>query len=288
MSVVKNNPAFTDEPAAPAAVEPELVEEESAETEEESEAEETTTEETPVADPITPVVEEPVVPAKVKIGEKEYTQDELNELVTKGSKIKDWETKMPGFDVDKFMPDYTQKSQRLAAIDKRPAQKEVKLDPKELETMGIDDAQIKAFEKVAKHLGFVKNTDLVQDSIEAQKEAFIAQHPEYAPGTPVNDAKWGKLIEEFQLYNWQSNPGKVGSLLERAHSEVSKAWVEQERGGKVQEVVTTQKAKAAAAAMGGGGGKGAPAKAPAASNTDMAEKFRAMGWSEADIKEILP
>ena len=93
-------------------------------------------------------------------------------------------------------------------------------------------------------------------------------------------------MAEFSLYNWQAHPDKVSDLLEKSHREVSKAWVEADRGNKTQANITTQKAKAAMASL--GGGKGAPAAQPKTTdNSALAERYRAAGWSNEDINEIL-
>lgn len=222
-------------------------------------------------------------PAKIKIGEKEFDSTELETLVQKGTKIAEWEKKMPGFDVDKLMPDYTRKSQELARIKKSvPPPKEEEIN---LEELGVDNEQVKVFEKIAQKLGFVKQGDMVKNSVETQKELFIESHPEYKPGSADSDTKWNTLMSEFSLYNWQIHPEKVTDLLERAHQEVSKGWKEVARGEKTQENIATQKAKASVASLGGGKGKSIQPKS--SSNSELAEKYRAMGWTEEDIKEIL-
>jgi hypothetical protein len=57
-------------------------------------------------------------PEKIKLGEEEYTQDELNELVSLGKIGKEAEEK---FDtkIDKVWPDYTKKSQRLKELEEQ-------------------------------------------------------------------------------------------------------------------------------------------------------------------------
>ena len=221
--------------------------------------------------------------SKIKIGEQEFEPEELQALITKGAKVAQWEKKMPGFDVDKLMPDYTQKSQRLAKYEKGLAPK--KTEQPNLEELGIDEQQVKTFEKVAKSLGFIKQSDIVENSVESQKEYFIETHPEYKPGVVGGDEKWTSLLTEFNLYNWQQHPDRVAELLERAHSEVSKGWVETARNEKVKEVITTKKAQASMAAL-GGSNKTSAHKAQI-TNTQLADKYRAMGWAEEDIKEIL-
>ena len=291
MTIVKNNPDFSNtDSSEPTPVDKELanelegeqsqdvVEQEEQTPEQDNNEEQEETQEEPIQQKVE-------APSKVKIGEQEFSNEELQEIVNKGSKIKEWEKKMPGFNIDTFMPDYTTKSQRLKEYEKRFAPKESKQNLDELKELGVDEDQINAFQKVAKHLGFVRQTDLVQDSVEVQKESFIARHPEYAPGTPVNDQKWSTLMEEFSLFNWQQHPEKVEKLLEKAHEEVSKSWIETERGQKVKQNITTIQAKANAAAIGGNGvGKGVTTLK---SDNSTIEKYRAMGWSENDIKEIL-
>ena len=218
-------------------------------------------------------------PAKIKLGDKEFTQEELQEITEKGSKVKEWETKMPGFNLDTLMPDYTRKSQRLAAYEKRAPKA-----AEEVDLSDIDSSEVEKFTRVAKHLGFVKQSDLVRDSVEVQKNAFIASHPEYQPGTTINDAKWDQLMEQFSLYNWQAYPQKVEDFLEKAHGEVSKTWQETAKNEKTKETIVTKTAVANASATSGGNSQKAQSKTD---NSALADKYRAMGWAEEDIKEIL-
>lgn len=292
MTIVKNNPDFSNNDSSePTPVDKELAEELEGEqsqdvVEQEEQTQEQNNNDEEQSETQDGSAQQQVeTPSKVKIGEQEFSSEELQEIVNKGSKIKEWEKKMPGFNIDTFMPDYTVKSQRLREYEKRSAPKENKQNLDELKELGVDEDQIEAFQKVAKHLGFVRQTDLVQDSVEAQKESFIARHPEYAPGTPVNDQKWSKLMEEFSLFNWQQHPEKVEKLLEKAHEEVSKSWIETERGQKIKQNITTIQAKANAVAVGGNGlGKGVTTLK---SDNSIIEKYRSMGWSDSEIKEIL-
>lgn len=233
-------------------------------------------------------------PQKIKIGEFEYSPEELQEIVTKGSKVKEWEQKMPGFDVDKFMPDYTRKSQRLAQYEKAPqVARPVQKTKEELEALGVDDEQIKIFENVAKHLGFVKQTDLVQTSVESQKESFLASHPEYAPGDVANDQRWATLMQEFNLFNWEAHPHRVEEFLEEAHKRIAGTQappVDTKKGQEMKQIITTKKAQAAIMGVGGGVSKSrTTTQAPSKGATAQAliEKYRAAGWSEEDIKDIL-
>lgn len=227
----------------------------------------------------------------VTIGDKQYTKQQLDELLNKGLKVKEWETKMPGFDVDKLMPDYTKKSQLLSKYEKQASTpKPSKISKDELVKMGIDDDQIRNIELVAKHLGFVHQNDVVQNTVESQKEAFIQEHQQYyGIDVPGGDQKWQALVEEFNTFNWQSMPQRVGEFLERAHERVSKAWVEQARGTEVKNNITVKKAQADAIALGGTNSKTTQKPAPQAQagNAALRAKYQRLGWSEEDINEIL-
>lgn len=64
-----------------------------------------------------------VAPPTVKVGDKEYSQEELTKVVGLGETALEYETKW-NRPIGDFYPDYTQKSQKLAEFEK--AQKEVK------------------------------------------------------------------------------------------------------------------------------------------------------------------
>ena len=276
MSKVVVTEEFTDEEEKPTVKEPEEgqseTDEQNSEKEEvKEEGSEETAEETP---------EEPdKQSSKIKIGEQEFSEEELQAIITRGTKVKEWETKMPGFNLDTLMPDYTRKSQKLKALEKSVPKAQEKID---LE--GIDQEQIQNIEKIARHLGFVRQADLVQDSVETQKNVFIASHPEYSPGLPENDAKWAQLMEQFSLYNWQLHPNKVEEMLEEAHAKVSQTWINTAKGEKTKEAIATKKAQANASTFGGGT---STKQTSAPSNQALAEKYRAAGWSEEDIKDVL-
>ena len=60
---------------------------------------------------------------KVKVGEKEYSQDELSQLVGLGETAQEFETKW-NRKIGDFYPDYTQKSQKLAEFEKAEADRQ--------------------------------------------------------------------------------------------------------------------------------------------------------------------
>jgi len=63
-------------------------------------------------------VEVPEVPTTVKVGEKEYSQEDLNKLVGLGEVASELESKW-NTKIDKLYPDYTKKSQELADLRKQ-------------------------------------------------------------------------------------------------------------------------------------------------------------------------
>lgn len=85
----------------------------------------------------------PETPETIKIGEKEYTQDQLSELVGLGELTREVETKT-NRKIDQFWPDYTRKSQRLTELETenqslKEAQKQ-KVENK-LDTTGLTEEQ---------------------------------------------------------------------------------------------------------------------------------------------------
>lgn len=220
---------------------------------------------------------------KFTFGEHEYTQSEIAELLEKGRVAKEWESKVPGNNITKLQADYTKKSQKLAEYEKQFA------PPVEQNSDEVDlpPDQIDLFKKVAKQLGFVQREDLVKGSVDAQKDAFLAEHPEYLPANDPTNEKWSALVGAFNEFNWQQNPNKVADFLERSHAQVAPRWQEPARGGEMKRQILQRKSIGGLAQLGGG----AAANAPQTKNTKLTEKniqaYRNGGWSEDDIKELL-
>ena len=134
---------------------------------------------------------------KVKVGEKEYTQEELSSVVGLGETAREFETKW-NRKIDQFYPDYTQKSQRLAEFEKKEKEAEdVKLKEKVETKQELSPEEVKkiALEEADKldliHKGninqyiasFLQARDLIDDA-----EGIIAQADEDGkPKTTVND-----------------------------------------------------------------------------------------------------
>ena len=89
-------------------------------------------------------------PETVKIGKKEYTQDELTEIVGLGETAREFETKW-NRSIGQFYPEYTQKSQRLAELEKAEEERqraeldkraaEDRLTPEEVQKLAIEEAK---------------------------------------------------------------------------------------------------------------------------------------------------
>ena len=88
---------------------------------------------------------------RIKVGEQEYTQDELNELVGLGSRAREVGSAHGGF--DKFVSEYGRKSERIGELKKQ-------LDEKAKPVEGDPEDQIEQAKLAAKRLGIVLKEDL--------------------------------------------------------------------------------------------------------------------------------
>lgn len=103
----------------------------------------------------------------------------------------------------------------------------------------ISDADLAAFNALAKKLGFVTKQELERDNQvrtnqQIQSEAisrFVTEHPEYSKiGDPESDKKWEKLNKELFLYH-NLNPALLYENLTRVHTHMTRGTeVAQARG----------------------------------------------------------
>lgn len=94
---------------------------------------------------------------KIKIGEKEYTQDELTELVGMGEKTREIETTL-NTKIDKVYPAFTRTTQEKAELEKRIKEmEEAKNAPQDL-----NEESIKQAREAAKKIGIVTKDDFAQ------------------------------------------------------------------------------------------------------------------------------
>ena len=191
----------------------------------------------------------------VKVGEKEYSQEELSKLVGLGETAQEYETKW-NRKVSEFYPDYTQKSQRLAELEKAEvdrtqadeARKQKELEAKPEADLTPAEARALAL-KQADELGLVTRDgfstevtkavanalaakDLLGDIDGVISEAEEAGKPKTTPGELL------KYMDE----NGVKNPEKAYKLM--FETEIDK-WKE-EQIGKIKPVgMTTQVASTA-------------------------------------------
>lgn len=100
-------------------------------------------------------------PTTIKVGDREYSQEELNEVVGLGQTAKDYETKW-NRPIGDFYPDYTQKSQKLAEFEKaEKARQEAELTKKQDEGVQLTPEEKRELVlREARGYGIVTKEDL--------------------------------------------------------------------------------------------------------------------------------
>lgn len=182
-----------------------------------------------------PVVEPPTV-QPVKIGEEEYTPDQLAELVQKGKTAKEWESQRPGYNLDSLYADYTQKTMELAELKKQ-------------ESLHVQEPQIQLAPEEQIYLQKAVNP-IIETAFQKERdrqaiESFKKMHSEY------NDlVKWNDYSSFFNSY--YKLPTEVSaqlSVMEMAHqnknfdSEVKKK-AEQAKGQALTDIQKLEMASA--------------------------------------------
>mgnify|MGYP001596402138 CR=1 FL=1 len=122
-----------------------------------------------------------VEPTPIKVGEKEYSQEDLSRLVGLGETAQEYETKW-NRKVSEFYPDYTQKSQRLAELEKaevdrlvtEETRKQKELEAKSQDQLTPEEARELAI-KEAKGLGIVTRDDFDKEVNRAVANALGAK-----------------------------------------------------------------------------------------------------------------
>lgn len=117
---------------------------------------------------------EPDAPEKVKVGEKEYSQDDLNRLVGLGEKSqqleKDWNRK-----IDDLYPEFTRRSQELAEYKKRETEaKEAEVKKRAEDGQLSEEEKLEVAKKTLKDLGFIDRGAFEEEArrlYQSQREA---------------------------------------------------------------------------------------------------------------------
>ena len=160
------------------------------------------------------------IPEKIKIGDSEFSQEELNQLVLEGQKVQKWKDKNPGFDVDKLYPEYTRSRQELKKLRETTATLS-DYDPKQYENIpDLEEEQVKILEKHLNKLGYVKQGTIVNKSINAIKDTWLSDNPEFLQQNDPNDLKWKELKNNLDQFKWESNPDKLYDYLSKAKKDL--------------------------------------------------------------------
>ena len=129
----------------------------------------------------TPEEVKPAEPAPVKVGEKEYSQDELSQLVGLGESAREYETKW-NRKIGDFYPDYTQKSQKLAEyerqLDERVKQDEEKrrIELEEKKPKDLTPGEVRELaQQQARELGIVTRDEFSTEVNKAVANALSAR-----------------------------------------------------------------------------------------------------------------
>lgn len=112
--------------------------------------------------------EEPTVPEKVRVGEKEYDQSELSSLVGLGEMTREIETKW-NTKIDRIWPEYTKTTQKVKDLQRE--NEELK-KPQVQVPQEFDENTAKTARDQAKKLGLVTNEDLPQTIEPAFKQFY--------------------------------------------------------------------------------------------------------------------
>lgn len=196
-----------------------------------------------------PTETEPSEPVeKVKVGEAEYTQEELNRLVGLGKLAVESETKF-NTKVDKIWPEYTKKSQKLAELEKEiegyRAEQANKAKLPENEEQAIREAK-----EAAKKLGIVTD-DAFEDRMgkvftryyqqERQAERLVEQGQDLEKKIDGSDGRPAFVLTDVLEY-MRDNMGGQGNLdtaYKLMHEDALDKWRETELGKSRKQGMTT-------------------------------------------------
>lgn len=103
-------------------------------------------------------VEETAQPEKIKLGDREYTSDELSELVGLGSRAREIGESHGGF--DKFVSEYGRKSERIGELKKQLEERTAQTTTQTTKDPMSDEALMEEARAQARKLGIVLKDDL--------------------------------------------------------------------------------------------------------------------------------
>lgn len=190
-----------------------------------------------------PAATEPPAVQPVKIGEEEYTHDQLAELVQKGKTVKEWEISKPGYNLDSLYADYTKKSMKLAELERQQP------EPAPEEALAPEEQAI-----LNKHVN-----PLIQSAIQQERDAqaldtFKKSHTEYS-----DSAKFAKFISFFNsYYKLPTDVTAQITVMEMAHQNMNFDAEVQKKAQQAKGQTLADIQKLEMASVGGGSQKTTP------------------------------
>lgn len=174
---------------------------------------------------------EPVAPEKIKVGEKEYSQEELTQLVGLGEIGRELETKW-NTKIDRVYPDYTKSQQEKKEYENKLSEAQRKIDEltaKQNAGEDLSDEDIQKAKEAARKVGLVTSEDFRQfyaqeraaerllDDVKSKEEKFDGKD-----GRPAFKAQ---EILEYMKDTGITNPEQAYKVKYEAELD---AWKEQQ------------------------------------------------------------
>ena len=165
--------------------------------------------------------EDPQLPEKVKVGEEEFTQDELKQAVGAYKLKKDVEEKF-NTSLDKVYPEFTKKSQRLKELEEAEENRQKEIEEakrkEEEETLARkkdagEQLSPEEVRKIANEQGFVTDDNIigkVLNILEGRRIMREARSLE-KKGNPYDTDELPKF-ESGDMLNWMSTTPGMGNV----------------------------------------------------------------------------
>ena len=141
----------------------------------------------------------PDAPEKIKLGDKEFTQDELNRLVGLGEFAEKVE-KEQNRKISEIYPEYTRKSQKLSEYEKaEAAAKEAETKKRAEEGKLSSEEQLEMYRKTIKELGFVDKASFEEEAkklYQSQRDAEKLLDQVTGVVSEAEKNGWPKITDE--------------------------------------------------------------------------------------------
>ena len=150
----------------------------------------------------------------------------------------------------------------------------------ELKDVAPEDVSL--IDRVLRAKGYMtkeESSKMHYDAVKNEKiNEFLDKYPEYKPENDPSDLNWNKLQGQIQSwYRMPNDPKLIGSLLEKAHSDIAKPLSDRTLEVKKQQVKVASS-----------GSTGAQRSSPKPVNPRLSSLMREhmQGWSDEEIKEL--